>query len=130
MATPAGVGTSYSALAFDGNTLYGLNLGTPPQLATIDLSGNVTTIGSTPLRIDGIAFRPTPVPAPLSIQSTANGVVISWPASAIGFRLQENTNLNTTNWVANTNSIAVTNGTDRVTVTPAVGTRFFRLINP
>jgi hypothetical protein len=60
---PAGTGTSYAALAFDGNTLYGIDLGTPPQLVTIDpATGTITDLGPTPLKIDAIAFQPIPEP--------------------------------------------------------------------
>jgi Repeat of unknown function (DUF6923) len=66
---PAGVGTSYAALAFDGNTLYGIDLGTPPHLVTFDTAGNITDIGATPLRIDGIAFAPVPEAGTVSLLS-------------------------------------------------------------
>lgn len=62
IATPAGSGTSYGALAFDGNTLYGMDLGSPTHLVTIDpTSGAVTDIGTSVANIDGIAFS---VPEP------------------------------------------------------------------
>ena len=49
----------YGALAFDGNTLYGLNLGGPPHLVTIDpTNGNVTDVVPTLTSLDAIAFRP------------------------------------------------------------------------
>jgi hypothetical protein len=44
--------------------------------------------------------------------------------------LQQNTDLATANWVSNTIPINVVNGTNQVTVSPATGNLFFRLINP
>jgi hypothetical protein len=79
---------------------------------------------------DGIGLQITlPLPV-LSIQPTTNGVVLLWPVSSPAFQLLQNTNLATTNWVSNTNSINVVNGTDQVTISPAAGNQFFRLINP
>jgi hypothetical protein len=130
-ARPAGSTASYAALAFDGNTLYGLNLGTPPHLVTFDPAGNVTDRGTTPLQIDGIGFLPAsaaPARPTLAISSATNHVVLAWTSPAT-FRLQQNTNLATTNWVANTNSVSSSGGTNQVTV-PAAGNMFFRLIYP
>ena len=79
---------------------------------------------------DGIGLQITlPLPV-LSIQPTTSGVVLLWPTSSIIYRLQQNTNLTTTNWVSNTNLINVVNGTNQVTISPAAGNQFFRLINP
>jgi hypothetical protein len=131
LATPAGNNTSYSALAFDGNTLYGVDLGSPPHLLIIDpTTVNTTDIGSTVSSIDAIAFKPAAAQPALSVTSTNNGVIVAWPASFTGFRLQQNTNLASTNWVANTNPTNVVNSTNQVTISPASGTRFFRLISP
>lgn len=130
-ATPAG-GGSYGALAFDGSVLYGDNLlagaaGTT-HLVTIDPpTGNVTDIGASVIHLDAIAFAPLPS---LSIRLVTNSVVVTWQAWQSSFRLQQNTNLNTTNWVSDTNSIIVTNGTNQVAITPVIGSMFFRLISP
>jgi hypothetical protein len=129
---PAGSSASYSALAFDGNTLYGINLGTPPHLVTFDTAGNVTDIGTTPLRIDGIAFRPSAVTPPsptLSINRAGNSVLIQWVSSSV-FRLQQNSNLLTTSWVDNTNTVSSSGATNQVVVSPTNSSRFFRLIFP
>jgi hypothetical protein len=57
-ARPAGSGASYAALAYDGNTLYGMNLGIPTHLVIFDnpATGHVTDLGPSVDRIDGIAF--------------------------------------------------------------------------
>src|SRR4029077_6226701 len=47
MATPGGAGTSYASLAYDGNTLYGMNLGSPTHLVTINpANGAITDLGA------------------------------------------------------------------------------------
>jgi hypothetical protein len=79
---------------------------------------------------DGIGIQISLSLPVLSIQPTTNGVVLLWPVSSPAFQLLQNTNLATTNWVSNTNSINVVNGTDQVTISPAAGNQFFRLINP
>lgn len=70
-AKPAGSSASYASLAFDGNTLYGMDLGSPTHLVTIDSSGNVTDIGSSVSSIDGIAFVPEPSVVGLALGSAA-----------------------------------------------------------
>jgi hypothetical protein len=137
-ANPAGASGSYVALAFNGSILYGDDLvagsgGGVTHLVTIDpATGTVTDIGPSVTHLDAIAFQPAAAAsAPsLGIQKTTNGVVIGWPASATGFRLQENTDLTTTNWIANSSPTNVVSGTNQVTISPAVGSGFFRLINP
>jgi hypothetical protein len=129
-ATPAG-GGSYGALAFNGSTLYGDNLVAPggaTHLVMIDPpTGNVADIGASVTHLDAIAFQPLPK---LTMSLVTNSVVVSWPSWASSFRLQENTNLATTNWVSNTNSVSVTGGVSQVTISPPASSRFFRLISP
>ena len=69
-------------------------------------------------------------PLELSIQPAANGVTLFWPVTTTIYRLQQNSDLTTANWVSNTIPISVVNGTNQVTVSPAAGNLFFRLINP
>ena len=64
----------------------------------------------------------------LSIEHTAtNSLVISWPGSLTGFVLQENADLNTTNWV-NVATVPLTVGEQwQVLVPVPAGNRFYRL---
>jgi hypothetical protein len=64
-----------------------------------------------------------------SIQRAGGNAIVSWPISSAGFRLQQNGKLNTTNWISAANPLNV-NGTNQVTVSPASGVKFFRLISP
>jgi hypothetical protein len=71
-----------------------------------------------------------PAPPALSIQATDNnGVIISWPTSATGYVLEQESMLGTTNWVSNTNTISLVNGTNQLTMSPATNQMFFQLIN-
>jgi hypothetical protein len=75
---------------------------------------------------------PTLLSAPptLGIQPATTGVTLFWPVTTTTYRLQQNADLTTANWVSNTLPINVVNGTNQVTVSPANGNLFFRLTNP
>ncbi|MGZ4973355.1 MAG: DUF6923 family protein [Limisphaerales bacterium] len=124
---PAGATASYAAMAFDGNTLYGMDLGTPTHLVIFDAAGNVTDIGPSVLNIDGIAFTPKPS---LNIQNATNSVALTWGTYFAGFHLQQNTAIGSTNWVNTSNSVTVVGTTNQVTVPIATNNLFFRLANP
>ena len=62
--------------------------------------------------------------------SNASTVVVSWPASPVGYVLQQNLFVQTTNWTLATNPVSLVNGTNQVTVSPLTSNRFFRLIHP
>jgi hypothetical protein len=69
------LGGAYAALAFDGGTLYGMDLGPgsggtePTALVTFDqATGAVTNLGSSVLGLDAIAFT---VPEPVGIGALA-----------------------------------------------------------
>jgi uncharacterized protein DUF6923 len=66
------VGGAYAALAFNGSTLYGLDLGPMPaqatHLVTIDpTTGTVTDVGLSVSRLDSIAFQIVPEPGAVSM---------------------------------------------------------------
>jgi len=66
------VGGAYAALAFNGNTLYGLDLGPGPALAThlvtIDpVTGAVTDLGASVNSLDAIAFNSIPEPSTMAL---------------------------------------------------------------
>ncbi len=64
------------------------------------------------------------------VTSTITGVVISWPSPSIGFVLQQNINLTTTNWTTNSAAITTVNSTNSVIIAPLTGNQFFRLAHP
>ena len=74
---------------------------------------------------------PTPGAPWLRISLTpTNTAIITWPASSAGFALQQNANLNTSNWVTVSESV-IDNGTNRfIIVNPPRGSRYYRLFKP
>jgi hypothetical protein len=67
----------------------------------------------------------------LSIFGTStNAAIVTWAVPASTFRLQQSSNVTTTNWVNVTNAVTTVNGTNRVTIYPATGNQYFRLIYP
>jgi len=90
-------------------------------------SGNDGTIES---RESLLTFEVIPDVPALTITSSNNVVMVSWPSPSTGFSLQQNTQLNTTNWVTPTETVT-DNGTIKfITVDPVVGSRFYRLFKP
>jgi len=69
-------------------------------------------------------------PIPLNAQLSGHAVVLSWPSASTGLKLEQNSNLATTNWT--TSSLPISdNGTNKsVTIPSPAGTVFFRLANP
>jgi len=67
----------------------------------------------------------------LSIALTStNMAMISWSLTPTGFDLQQNTNLNTTNWIPPPETTS-SNGTHKfIIANPPTGNRFFRLFHP
>jgi hypothetical protein len=78
-----------------------------------------------------IAAVPTPGAPALAITRTAtNSVIISWPSPSTGWTLQQNGDLNTTNWAEEPTTPSDDGNTKSVTVAPPVGNRFYRLKKP
>ena len=73
----------------------------------------------------------TPGAPLLSIRLTqTNSVMVFWPSPSAGYSLQQNTALNTTDWVAPAESVN-DDGTLRfIIVTPIAGNRYYRLVRP
>ena len=64
------------------------------------------------------------------LNTGTNAVAVSWPFPSDGYILQQNADLNTTNWSA-VGATPNDNGTTRtVIVSPPVGNMFFRLFHP
>jgi hypothetical protein len=64
----------------------------------------------------------------INIVSSGTNVVTSWPASVVGYRLQQNFLLTTTNWVTLTNVPTVVQGENQITLPSTATPQFFRLI--
>jgi hypothetical protein len=61
---------------------------------------------------------------------SSNQVTLSWSTYAIGFVLQQNAHLGTTNWVGCRNAVNVVSNLNQVSLKWPTGTRFFRLCHP
>jgi hypothetical protein len=66
----------------------------------------------------------------LTITRSNNVVIVSWPSPSTGFSLQQNNQLNTTNWVTPTETVNDTGTIKFITVDHPVGSRFYRLFKP
>jgi hypothetical protein len=148
-------GGSAQGLALVGNYLYLANAGdgmrvydvsTPSNPANVGYASNPNFLGaafgvavsggyaylangSDGLRVYAVPFVTT-LPPQLGISlAGANSALISWPAAATGFALQQNANLGTTNWSAVTNVPSVVGGQNQVVISPLTGNRVFRLIS-
>ena len=112
----------------DLNSLIATNSGWTLQSANaINDNGQIVGYGINPSgQMD--AFLLTPFRT-LFIEPSDGKFIISWFTNApIPFLLLQNTDLGTTNWVAVTNSITVTNGQNQVVIpNPLVGHCFYRL---
>jgi hypothetical protein len=73
----------------------------------------------------------TPGAPMLSIALTStNTAMISWPSPSTDFTLQQSSDLNTTNWVAPSETIADNGIIKLIIVNPLTGNRFYRLFKP
>ena len=96
-------------------------------------TGPISAIASGGLAVSASTFTVT---TPVVTQPTLNialvktDIVLSWPSTATNFTLQQNPDLNPTNWTTYTGNIT-TDGTNRIaTVSNPLGNHFFRLIQP
>jgi len=79
----------------------------------------------------GVTAEAAPGVPRLTITRSGNGVIVSWPLSPTGFRLQQNSNpANPTGWSTCGGMVVTTNCVNSVTFTPAVGNLFLRLCYP
>ena len=71
------------------------------------------------------------VPAPtLSLAKQAKTLLLTWPTNFSGFTLQQNTNLNRTNWTAALETISTVSTNYQATIQTTNVARFFRLRHP
>jgi len=78
-----------------------------------------------------LAVVQTPGAPLLTIAHAGNSVIVSWPVSPAGFTLQQNGNLATAaGWANYGGTVTTSNGVNSITLTPPVGSLFFRLSNP
>jgi hypothetical protein len=113
---------TYSLWAVNSNGVYYVEAGSYPGFSGTTGSGTSTITNAPDVTL--------PSSSTLSIQPTTDGVMVLWPSSGTTYRLLQNPDLTTTNWIPNTNTINVVNGTNQVTITSATGNMFFQLVYP
>jgi hypothetical protein len=73
----------------------------------------------------------TPGAPQLNIVLTpTNTAMVSWPSPSTGYALQQNTNLNGTNWVTPSETVNDNGVIKFIIVNPPTGNRFYRLLHP
>lgn len=117
----------------------GANIGTGPDVQNVQyspMSGSFMIVfnagGITSLAALQVTSSHLPsVEAPeLAIAADGTNVILSWPAPATGFVLEATDILNPTAWGTAAGTVVEEGGRKKVTVTPDLGTRFYRLNRP
>jgi hypothetical protein len=127
------IGYTVYNLSYDSGTLYGFTTdGKIISINTTTGAGTFVSTESQPYPIVAAAPGGTDIGAPtLNIQITnVNESALSWVAPSNQFRLEQNTNLATANWIPVGNPVNVTNSLNWVVVSNSIPADFFRLINP
>jgi hypothetical protein len=122
--------TAFSSLATASDSFPsgGMTSTLSGNVITLNWAGGALTNGQT---LQAVFNMNAPAAPPLSIRFAApNSVVVSWPESATGFRLQQNSSVTSGSWADVTATPVLTNGLKEVTVSPPAGTEFYRLIFP
>lgn len=98
-----------------------------PDASGVLSGGNYSVVGG----FWSYAAVQTPGAPLLTVRTTGtNTVAVSWPYPSTDFILQENPDLNTTNWTA-VSATPVDDGGNRIViVSPPAGNRFYRLFHP
>ena len=78
--------------------------------------------------LNGGIYTSAPDQALSTLTSSDGRMVVAWSASAPGFRLQQNSDLTTTDWTDVTSAPTVTNLQNQLILVPApIGNNFYRL---
>lgn len=62
--------------------------------------------------------------------SAPDGIILSWPASAAGWMLEESPDLAPGNWTSSSRTVTTADGTNQVAIPTTEGRRFFHLRTP
>jgi hypothetical protein len=92
---------------------------------------NVLTPGVSYVAESGTVYPALQLTEPsLTIGLAGSQVVLTWPVTTPAYRLLQNNDLTTTNWVPSTNAVTVVNGTNQVSMAPTGTSMYFLLISP
>jgi DNA/RNA endonuclease G (NUC1) len=92
-------------------------------------SGTISVITAGGLATSAINFTDTSLPVLNIVASGTNTILISWPAPATGFALQQNLDLTTAGWSSVTNAVNSVGGLNQIVLPLMSGNSFFRLVN-
>jgi hypothetical protein len=126
--------TNNGAGGFGRNETLAVDQG-PNSVALVDADGDGLTDLVSANYLDNtltllLNNAPPPTPA-LAISFTApDTIVVSWPLSATGFVLQQNSDLTTTNWPDYSGSLSTNETSVSATISPVAGNSFYRLYRP
>jgi hypothetical protein len=76
---------------------------------------------------NGMAAFAMPTAPALSLRKEASSLILSWPAAAMGFALEESETLSPANWTAANVTYSRTGSDNRVTIQPGSDSKFYRL---
>jgi hypothetical protein len=88
------------------------------------------TAGAWLMQMAGFRAALPVAPAMRIFYTSTNTLVTAWPAASAGFRLQQNANLNPTNWSDVTNAATLRGNELEIILSPATSPRFYRLKYP
>lgn len=113
-------------------TSFSTNLAVPDLVQTLGTSNAYVGFtgaygGSTSIQTVS-NFKFVSIPSQVLRLGNATNATISWPGSILGYTLQQNPDLGTTNWLNVTNQNIVSNGLNQVTVPKGGSNQFYRLI--
>lgn len=95
---------------------------------TAMVGGEYGLVGGFWARISTVPTAGAPL---LTITLTqTNTAMVSWPYPSSGWSLQQNTNVNTTNWVAASETVTNNGTINYIIVNPPTGNLYFRLMEP
>ena len=117
-----GGGTSTGGVYQVSGTVGQPNAGPTMSGATFSVSGGFWS----PVTVVQTVGAPT---LTLTLTST-NTAVVSWPFPSMGFTLQQNTNLNTPDWVLSSQTVTNSGAVNYIIVNEPTGNCFYRLIKP
>ena len=114
------------------DTVFGITIdpSTPPGqfFGIVTFQGGADIFAIT--NLSSQAFQVILPSAALGIAASDTNLVLFWPSPPGGFVLQQNSDLTTTNWMAVTKTPDFTNGQNQSTLSPALGSQFYRLAYP
>jgi hypothetical protein len=116
-----GGGTSAAGTYSLSGTIGQHDAGGPMQGGAFSLTGGYWALS---------AIQTLGAPVLTIFLTPTNTAVVSWVSPSTGFSLQQNTNLNTTNWATPSQTVNDNGVTRFILVNPPTGSRFYRLHHP